>query len=441
VAAADDTVPEPQGRRQTTEKDRRSAAGTVAERRDRQSAVGIMDEHRDTSMNHTVEAEPPGERRSVRRAARRARLGRQRLLVLGGLALVALVVVVVIVLTAGGSGGDGLQRPGEPPIGYLREPMGGRKYRVTAWTLGGAASVRAALEEKAVDEVDFDWYHSQPDGSVLAQNEDLDLVAEAADAEVNVFATVVNSPRFGAAFSADTVSAILKTQKTRRRHVRALVRLVLEKGYDGIDLDWEELHAADRDRLSLFVEELAAALHKRGRFLSIAVFPKTSEPGSWSAQQVMDYARLGAVVDQFKIMLYAYSGPWSDPGPQAPFEWVDEVLRFARREVPPEKIYMGIPFFGYSWRAGTARAMTAKEVAALPQAFLNNAARDEGSGELILRFTDDYGVAHHAYVQDRAALQAKLEHLREEHPDIAGISIWAMGQEGPRFWEVVQSGL
>jgi len=388
-----------------------------------------------------VEAAPSAERRSARRAARRARLGRRRLLVLGGLALVALVVVLVIVLAAGGGGDGGLQRPGDPPLGYLRDPMGGRQYRVTAWTLGGAASVRAALAEKAVDEIDFDWYHSQADGSIVAQNEDLELVAEAADAGVNVFATVVNSPRFGAPFSADAVSQILTTRQTRRRHIRNLVDLVLTKGYDGIDLDWEELHAEDRDRLSLFVEELAAALHKRGRFLSIAVFPKTSEPGSWSAQQVMEYARLGAVVDQFKIMLYAYSGPWSDPGPQAPFEWVDEVLHFAKGEVPPEKIYMGIPFFGYSWRAGTARAMTAKEVAALPQAFLNNAARDEGSGELILRFTDDYGVAHHAYVQDRAALQAKLEHLREEHPDIAGVSIWAMGQEGPRFWEVVQSGL
>lgn len=359
---------------------------------------------------------------------------------LGGLGLLTAAIVVIVPVFRGGSGDD-RGRPGDPPLGYLREPAGGREYRVTAWTLGGHASVRAALKEKAVDEIDFDWYHSQPDGRVTARNEDLGLVAAAADAKVNVFATVVNSPRPGTAFSADAVSAILETGKTRRRHIRNLVALTLEKGYDGIDLDWEEMHAEDRDRLSLFVEELAAALHREGRFLSMAVFPKSAEPGSWSAQQVMDYRRLGAAVDEFKIMLYAYSGPWSDPGPQAPYKWVDKVLAFARTVVPPEKIYMGIPFFGYSWRAGGARAMTAKEVAAMPRSFLGNAVRHEASGELVLRFTDDYGVAHHAYVQDRAALQAKLAHLREKHPDIAGISIWAMGQEGPRFWEVVRTGL
>lgn len=85
--------------------------------------------------------------------------------------------------------------------------------------------------------------------------------------------------------------------------------------------------------------------------------------------------------------------------------------------------------------------MTAKEVAALPQSYLSKAARYVGSGELILKFTDDFGVARHAYMQDRVALRAKLKHLRKAHPGIAGISIWATGQEGTGFWQVFRTEL
>jgi spore germination protein YaaH len=368
------------------------------------------------------------------------RRSRQRVLFFAGLAAFAVLLVVVLIFTKGPLS-RGLERPGNDPLGYIREPLGGRKYRVCAWTIGDGGSLRAAIAARAVDEVDFDWYHSQANGSVRAQHEDLKQVAEAADADLNVFATVVNSPRYGDAFSREVAAAILATRSTRRRHIQALVSLVKDKGYDGIDLDWEELTAADRDKFSLFVEELAAALHAEERFLSIAVYPKTSEPGRWPSQQAMDYKRLGAVVDEFKLMTYAYSGPWSGPGPQSPYTWLDQVLTFAESRVPARKIYMGLPFFGYSWRGGGARAMTGREVARLPKRFLNGSERDDASGELILRFTDDYGVAHHAYVPDATAVAKKLAFLRREHPRIGGIAIWVMGQEGKGFWSAVADGL
>ena len=367
----------------------------------------------------------------------RERLQRQRTIFFGA-AIAAVVVAIVLMIVLWPSG---TSEASEEPLGYLKKPGGGRAYRVTAWTLGDEASLKAAIEARAVDEIDFDWYHSQADGRLTAQDEDLSQVETARAAKLNVFATVTNSTVAGAAFSGDLAAAILETPQTRERHIERLVRLAVDKRYDGIDLDWEELRSEDRERFSLFVEELAAALHAEDKLLSIAVHAKTSEPGAWEAQKALDYERIGGAVDEFKIMTYAYHGPWSEPGPQAPIEWLDEVLTFAETVVPPEKIYMGVPFYGFSWRGGTARAMTAAEVADLPQRFLSQAARDPDSGELVLKFTDDFGVFHHAYVQDRAALEAKLAFLRERHPGIAGISIWVLGQEGPRFWQVIRNDL
>lgn len=334
-----------------------------------------------------------------------------------------------------------LERPGDPPLGYLLEPLGERAYRVTAWSLGDGDSLVAATDKEAVDEIDFDWYQSQSDGSVAARHENLDLVAAARERGLNVLATVTNQPAGRLGFSRDIAAAIMATPESRRRHIENLVALVEQKGFDGIDLDWEALKGRDREPYATFVEELAAALHAKDRFLSLAVFPKTEDPGRWDGQRAMDYRRLGAAVDEFKLMTYNFSGPWSDPGPQAPFSWADKVLSFAESQVPAERIYMGIPFYGYDWHAGEATVMLPRDATAAVARYALAPGHDARSGEATLRYTDERRIDHVAYYQDERAVAAKLRLLRKKHPRVAGISTWVMGQEDPAFWDVIARGL
>jgi len=333
--------------------------------------------------------------------------------------------------------GTKLERPGKPPLGYLREPLGERTYRVTAWSLGDGDSLVSATGAEAVDEVDFDWYQSQEDGSVASRHENLDLVAAARNSGLNIFATVTNQPAGKLGFSRDIAAAIMASPESRRRHIENLVALAREKGFDGIDLDWEALKAEDRQPFATFVEELAAALHAEGRFLSIAVFPKTQKRGRWDTQRAMDYERLGAAVDEFKVMTYNFSGPWSDPGPQAPLAWADEVLSFAESQVPAGKIYLGIPFYGYDWHAGKATAVRSAGASEAAARYGVKVGRDAASGEATLRYTDGEGVAHVVYYQDERAIAAKLDQMHRKHPRIAGIAIWVMGQEDPAFWDLI----
>ena len=346
-----------------------------------------------------------------------------------------LAVAVVLLFTVGPFASHLARRAGLP-LGYLIKPLGRRQYRVTAWTLGDAASLKAATAANAVDEVDFDWYHTQADGSVTAEDEDPDLVAAARDHGLNVFATVTNSTSSGSVFSRDLAAAVLASPDRRRRFIDDLLRLVKDMGYDGVDLDWEDLRPADRDNFSALVDQLAAALHAKDRFLSIAVMPKTSEPGEWDNQKYADWSRLGKAVDEFKIMTYSYSGPWGDPGPQAPLEWVDRVLAFAESRVPPSKVSMGVPFYGFDWHGGSVATVSGHRGASLAQTYDAAVGRDPSSQEATMTFTDD-GVMHTVYFQDQKAVAAKFAALRSRHPKIAGISIWVMGQEASGFWPLI----
>ncbi len=87
-------------------------------------------------------------------------------------------------------------------------------------------------------------------------------------------------------------------------------------------------------------------------------------------------------------MTYSYSGPWSSPGPQAPLAWTTAVIDFARTIVPASKIYMGLPFYGFDWHAGSTTAVQASDAAALIAAHHFKVAHDPASGEADLSYVD-----------------------------------------------------
>jgi spore germination protein len=319
-------------------------------------------------------------------------------------------------------------------------PAGDRAYQVSAWTFGDETSLDGAVARDAVDEVNVDWYQSRRNGSLDTSAENMSYVALAHGKGLRVLATVSNySQRLGD-FDSRLAHYILATPERRNRHAANICKLCVEKGFDGVDLDWESVFRGDRNRFTRFVRVLAAKLHNRGKILSIAVHAKTSDPGGWFGAKAEDYAKLGAVVDEFKIMTYDYSGSWSEPGPVAPPAWADAVLTFAESVIPSAKIMMGIPFYGYDWTGEGAEYLLWTDVQSLISTYTPTIGRDV-SGEATFQYTDGSGNLHTVFFQDRPAIQAKLEMLRSLHPNIRGIAIWCMGGESNGFWDEIASQL
>jgi len=304
---------------------------------------------------------------------------------------------------------------------------------VSAWTFGARGSLTAAHAAGAIDEVQADWYAVRSDGSLVTSSVDPAFVALAHGDGCRVLATVANWS--GGGFSTKVVHAILSSQAARAKLIAALTDACAAVGYDGVDLDFESAPAADRDLLSSFVEDLAAALHTDGRLLAIAVHAKTSEPGDWSGARSEDYARLGAAVDEFQVMTYAYSGAWSGPGPIAPTGWMDRVMDFAVTQVDPAKVWLGVPFYGCDWWPHGAAEITWRQADHRRLAHHAHSTRT-ASKEARFTYRDARG-KHTVYFQDRTALAAKLDVLTSRHPDLGGVAIWVMGGEDSRFWPLI----
>jgi spore germination protein YaaH len=229
---------------------------------------------------------------------------------------------------------------------------------------------------------------------------------------------------------------VISTEANRAAHAERLTDLVVSKGYDGLDLDYESRRAEDRDEFSLFVETLASRLHAEDKKLAIAVHAKTSEPGGWSGAKAQDWKRLGRAADEFKIMLYDYHWNGSEAGPAAPPGWIDEVLTFAETRVAPYKIRMGLPFYGRDWRGTEARDLVYTEVRQLAEERSATMQR-HSSGEPYFKYSDD----HTVYYQDSRSIGMKLEVLKRKHPKVGGIAVWHVGGESRDYWTTLKNKL
>ncbi len=303
-------------------------------------------------------------------------------------------------------------------------------YEATIWSYYGSAPEMATLlaNQDVIGEVNFFWYELIADGSIRGSVQTPAAVAAAQEAGIRVLPSIMNG------FSAERVHAVVSDPARRGQHVEEIVALVLENGFDGIDIDYESLDPADREDFTLFIEELAAALHAEGKLLSIAVHAKTDDAGNWGGAAAQDWARLGAAADEFKIMTYDYHWSTSEAGPIAPMEWADQVLEYAATVVPPQKTYLGVHFYGYDWLDKNAESLTWMEVQTLIRRYEAQVQRDE-SGEAW--FTYDAGGERTVYFADGESVKAKLTAILNRHPDLAGIAIWRLSGEDPEVWDSI----
>jgi spore germination protein len=210
---------------------------------------------------------------------------------------------------------------------------------------------------------------------------------------------------------------------------------VTRQDYAGVDLDFEGLHAADRQAFSTFVTDLAAALHARGKILSVAVFAKTTDTGYGGQNVAQDYAAIGRAADQVRLMAYDYHWNTSPPGPIAPVGWVRDVLAYAKTQIPLSKIILGIPLYGYDWVGNKASDLTWQQAVQLAEAHGAVVHHDPASQSPWFSYTDSAGRAHQVWFEDPQSSAAKFAVAKEE--GVGGVFLWMYGDEAPGTWSVL----
>jgi len=153
-------------------------------------------------------------------------------------------------------------------------------------------------------------------------------------------------------FDADILHDILNSNM--ERHIADIVTLVTKNNYAGIDLDYESTYEADRELLIQFVTRLADKLHEKNKILSFTALPKIDDRRIYAflpqTHQAQDWRAIGAVVDEFRIMAYDFTGQGSlQPGPLSPYQWNEMLIKYAISKMPAEKVVLALPLYSHGW--------------------------------------------------------------------------------------------
>ncbi len=217
---------------------------------------------------------------------------------------------------------------------------------------------------------------------------------------------------------------------------------------------YTQLIQKTRQTLDQYAEE-----HHRDRLeLSVSLFP-----GAAGHQWIWDVPALDPFVDHFVVMTYDFHRSSSSvAGPVAPVfgggtNWNNDIvihLKEFLKVVPPEKVILGIPFYGYEWETTTADPGSAvfpgtgstasysrvHKLLEQPDKLGIQQGWDEKALSPYLTFIQD-GRAHVIYYENSRSLGYKLDLVTQLH--LGGVAIWALGYEenSREPWDVIRGKL
>ncbi|MFO0702947.1 MAG: glycosyl hydrolase family 18 protein [Candidatus Andersenbacteria bacterium] len=311
-------------------------------------------------------------------------------------------------------------------------------FEVATWMPSdfNVADARASFERGTgtATEVNPFWFDYAATGELQAKGgaRNPELVARAHQAGQRVLPTVTNN------FDGDRVATLLADVTKQDALRKAILDEVAQGGFDGFDLDFENIHAGDRDAYSGFVSALANDLHGAGKLLEVTVQPKKSDGDTWDGAGSIDAATLGAAADRIKVMTYDFSRTNTQPGPIAPLPWLTEVMTYWTSKVPAAKLLAGLPFYGYDWSLDSDddHGVTWESVERVRGKYQVTESLDTASGEPYLTYSDEHG-PRVVYYQDAASVGRKISAIKAT--GVAGVAIWLLGQEDPADFGAIRS--
>ncbi|QNU67347.1 LysM peptidoglycan-binding domain-containing protein [Ruminiclostridium herbifermentans] len=283
-------------------------------------------------------------------------------------------------------------------------------------------------------------YQVKPDGS-LTTIQDTPLINAARNAGVAPLMVITNIKE-GGSFDSDLAHTILTNTSVQNNLIANITKTLKDKSYYGLDIDFEYIYAYDRDNYNNFLRRITAVLRPLGYTVTTAVAPKISADQLGVLYQAHDYPIHGALVDHVIIMTYEWGFTYGPPMAVAPINQVRRVINYAVTAIPRNKIFMGIPNYGYDWtlpyKPGTAaRALSNPGAVQLAYEVGANIQFDPVSQSPFFKYYDSSGRQHEVWFEDARSILAKLELANEYR--LGGISYWTIGRYFPQNWLILNS--
>ncbi len=284
-------------------------------------------------------------------------------------------------------------------------------------------------------------YGFDTDGTLIIPNDsEVISISKQFGSKVLLSLSLINAD---GSFYSGKLAPLLNDIGFQDRVLSQMIDVIKRKGADGMDIDMEYIPAAYKDGFSAFVQNAADRLHAERLVLNIDLAPKTSADQQGTLYESHDYPSLGASTDLAFLMTYEWGYQFGPPLAIAPINKVREVVDYAIKEIPLEKIYLGMPNYAYDWTLPFIQGESAAEVignrTAAARAAEYNAPilYDEIAQSPYYNYSDGEGREHIVWFEDVRSVKAKLDLIREY--SLRGAGIWNFMRAFPQAYLLMEN--
>jgi len=244
-------------------------------------------------------------------------------------------------------------------------------------------------------------------------------------------------------FSSQRASSLFRRPDAQNALIDKILHIMRKKGYLGLDLDFEYVFSADAEAYVAFVERVTKQLNANGFFVNVDLAPKTEAAQKGLLYEGHRYAELGAAANTVLLMTYEWGYTYGPPMAVAPENQVRAVVSYAVTEIPPRKILMGIPNYGYDWmlpyQQGVTRATSIGNDYAVTLAAQNNAEiqYDTTAQSPYFEYRDPVGRQHIVWFEDARSINAKYDLLSSY--SLLGAGYWNVMRPFVQNWSLVNA--
>jgi spore germination protein YaaH len=284
----------------------------------------------------------------------------------------------------------------------------------------------------AVDIIGPTWFELENTEEIfkdLSNDDYIDFVKESGK---SIWAVFNNS------FDPELTSTLLNDGVKRSEIANKIIEISINKGFDAVNLDFENIYLKDKDVFSAFLKELYCKAKEKGLLLTVDI-TIMSNAENWS----MCYDRnvVGKYSDYILLMAYdenvsgaagsVSSLPWVEYG-------VENLLEYSKSE----KIILSIPFYTRLWEESLVSKNDIKSTALkidsakkaideLDIKLIYDDTTGQNYGETIID-----GVKYKIWNEDKTSLKNRLDIINKY--DLLGYAVWAFKYGNDEMWEVLK---
>lgn len=236
-------------------------------------------------------------------------------------------------------------------------------------------------------------------------------------------------------------STILNSYTKRQQLIQSIVEKCAQYDIDGINVDFENMYEADKDKYSRFIIELTPRMEEMGIVTSVDVTAPDGDP-NWSL--CFNRNVLGDVADYLIFMGYDQYGASSNkPGTTAGLNWVETSLKkiIDYDEVDTDKIILGMPLYTRQWTIAQDGTIKDRSTVSMMNIKIPNNVEKQWD-DTLKQYYIEYASGKNTikmWIEDGTSIKEKVSLVTKYN--LGGASCWKKDMETSNIWSIIKTEL